>query len=116
MINFPTMHIADSVTNRLLNLRDELRTDRQAGAGAARNAPDAPAGGAGGGPGRGWGAGGGSGVGAPGAARNAPDPGMGLGSMLLDQRLATPPPAMALPTDPQLAGLSGMVATGQNLL
>lgn len=87
MINFPRMHIADSVTNRILNLRDELAPMR-----APAAAPQA----------------------APGAQQALPGagPGLGLGSMLLDQRLAQPAPPMALPDDPAMSGLAAMLAGG----
>lgn len=44
MIKFPRMHIAASVQNRILNVRDEILADRAAAAAAAeiRPAPEVP--------------------------------------------------------------------------
>ena len=110
MINFPKLHIAESVMNRILNARDDLGA--VAPARTATRAPDA--------------AGGLSGLpdAAPAAAQAAGGgyvqaevpSGTRLAGGQLEQAISTPPPPMAMLDDPATAALAGTVAGGADLI
>lgn len=90
MIKFPRVHIAQSVVNRILNTRDELR---RSAAGGEAGAP------------------------APVPPPNVPDP--TLEGAELDNNLAEPPPAELPGLEPPAAepnDLAGVVARGDDLI